>query len=173
MGTVRVLISKELIDQRVAQLARAIDAEYAGKDPVLVGVLKGSFVFLADLVRKLTIPVEIDFVRVSSYGARKQSPGKAKLVHGLGLPIKGRHVIVVEDIVDTGVTIRFVLDYITRRKPASLKLCTLFDKPSGRQVEVPVDYVGFAIPDAFAVGCGLDYDEKYRYLSDLCILEEP
>jgi hypoxanthine phosphoribosyltransferase len=173
MGTVRVLISKELIDQRVAQLASVIDADYEGKNPVLVGVLKGSFVFLADLVRKLKIPVEVDFVRVSSYGARKQSSGKPKLVHGPGLPIKGRHVILVEDIVDTGVTIRFLLDYFARRKPVSLKLCTLFDKPSRRRVEVPIDYVGFTLPDAFAVGCGLDYDEQYRYLPDLCILEEP
>jgi len=168
----RVIISREEIAKRIDELAAEIRRDYKDKNPLLIGVLKGSFVFLSDLVRALNIPVEVDFIRVSSYGACKETSGKVKLVQGLKTSLKGRHVLVVEDIVDGGLTVSFLLDYVKRRKPASLKLCTLFDKPSRRRVEVPIDYVGFTIPDKFVVGYGLDFNEGYRYLPDLCVLEE-
>ena len=172
MDKTRVIISREEIAKRIDELAAEIRRDYKDKNPLLIGVLKGSFVFLSDLVRALNIPVEVDFIRVSSYGACKETSGKVKLVQGLKTSLKGRHVLVVEDIVDGGLTVSFLLDYVKRRKPASLKLCTLFDKPSRRRVEVPIDYVGFTIPDKFVVGYGLDFNEGYRYLPDLCVLEE-
>jgi len=168
----RVIIPKKEIDRKVAELATELRKDYRGKNPLLIGILKGSFVFMSDLVRSMNIPVEIDFVRLASYGAGKDSSGKIKLIKDVETPVKNRHVLVVEDIVDRGLTVRFLLDYLSFRKPASLKLCALFDKPSRRKVEVPIDYVGFTVPDAFVVGYGLDFDEKYRYLPNLCILEE-
>ncbi len=167
-----VIVTREEIAKKVAELAVKIRKDYKGKNPLLIGILKGSFVFMSDLVRAVNIPVEIDFVILSSYGAGKESSGKIKLVKDVQTPIKDRHVLVVEDIVDRGLTVRFLMDYLSFRKPASVKLCALFDKPSGRKVEVPIDYVGFTVPDAFVVGYGLDYDEKFRYLPDLCVLEE-
>ena len=172
MDKLKVIIPKEEIAQRLTELAAEIRRDYKDKNPLLIGVLKGSFVFLSDLMRSMNIPVEVDFVRLSSYGAGKENSGKIKLVKDVETPIKGRHVLVVEDIIDRGLTVRFLLDYLSFRKPSSLKLCALFDKPSRRKVEVPIDYVGFTIPDAFVVGYGLDLDEKFRYLPDLCILEE-
>jgi hypoxanthine phosphoribosyltransferase len=168
----KVIITREEIAKRIDELAAEVRRDYKDKNPILIGVLKGSFVFLSDLVRAMNIPVEVDFMRVSSYGACTETSGKIKLVQGLKIPIKGRHVLVVEDIVDGGLTVNFLLDYVKRRKPASLKLCTLFDKPSRRKVEVPIDYRGFTIPDAFVVGYGLDCNQQYRYLPDLCVLEE-
>ena len=168
----RVIIPKKDIDKKVAELAAKIRKDYRGKNPLLIGILKGSFVFMSDLVRAMNIPVEIDFVRLASYGAGTDTSGKIKLIKDVETPIKGRHVLVVEDIVDRGLTVRFLLDYLSFRKPASLKLCALFDKPSRRKLEVPIDYVGFTVPDAFVVGYGLDFNEKYRYLPNLCILEE-
>ena len=172
MDKPKVIIPREEIANKVAEIATQLRKDYRGKNPLLIGILKGSFVFLSDLVRATNIPVEVEFIRISSYGASKETSGKIKLVQGLKIPIKGRHVLVVEDIVDGGLTVNFLLDYVKRRKPASLKLCTLFDKPSRRGVEVPIDYIGFTIPDAFVVGYGLDLDEKFRYLPDLCVLEE-
>ena len=171
MDKPKVLITREEIAKKVAELATELRKDYLGKEPLLIGILKGSFVFMSDLVRAMNIPVEIDFVRLASYGAGKDSAGKIKLVKDVETPIKGRHVLVVEDIIDRGLTVRFLLDYLSFRKPASLKLCALFDKPSRRKVEVPIDYVGFTVPDAFVVGYGLDFDEKFRYLPNLCILE--
>jgi len=172
LNKLKVLISKEEIEKKVTELAAELREDYHEKNPLLIGALKGCFVFMSDLVRKLDIPVEVDFIKVSSYGIGTHSSGKIKLEHGTKTPIEGRHVLVIEDIVDTGLTVRFLLDYISRRKPASLKLCTLFDKPSGRVMAVPIDYMGFTIPDAFVIGYGLDFDEKFRYLPDLCILED-
>jgi hypoxanthine phosphoribosyltransferase len=172
LDKLKVIIPKEEIAQRLTELAAEIRRDYKGQNPLLIGILKGSFVFLSDLMRSMNIPVEVDFVRLSSYGAGKENSGKIKLVKDVETPIKGRHVLVVEDIIDRGLTVRFLLDYLSFRKPSSLKLCALFDKPSRRKVEVPIDYVGFTIPDAFVVGYGLDLDEKFRYLPDLCILEE-
>jgi len=167
----KVIIPREEIANKVAELATQLRKDYRGKNPLLIGILKGSFVFMSDLVRAMNIPVEIDFVRLASYGAGKDSAGKIKLVKDVETPIKGRHVLVVEDIIDRGLTVRFLLDYLRFREPSSLKLCALFDKPSRRKVEVPIDYVGFTVPDAFVVGYGLDFDEKFRYLPNLCILE--
>ena len=172
MDKTKVIITREQIANKVAEIATQLGKDYRGKNPLLIGILKGSFVFLSDLVRAMNIPAEIDFVRLASYGAGTESSGKIKLVKDVETPIKGRHVLVVEDIIDRGLTVRFLLDYLSFRKPASLKLCALFDKPSRRKVEVPIDYLGFTVPDAFVVGYGLDFDEKYRYLPDLCTLEE-
>ncbi len=172
MDKPRVLIHREEIEKKVAELADELRRDYQDKHPLLIGALKGSFVFMSDLIRKLNIPVEIYFIMLSSYGAGRETSGKIKLLQRVKTPIRGRHVLVIEDIVDRGLTLSFLLDYLGRRKPSSLKLCTMFDKPSRRVVEIPIDYVGFTIPDAFVVGYGLDLDEKFRYLPDLCVLEE-
>jgi hypoxanthine phosphoribosyltransferase len=172
MEKLRILLSEEQIKQKVAELAAAITEDYRDKHPLLIGVLKGSFVFMADLIRALDIPLELEFIRLSSYGAAKESSGKVRVVQGLKSSIKGRDVLVVEDIVDAGLTMNFLLEYLRRRKPASLRLCAMFDKPSRRVVDVPIDYLGFTVPDAFVVGYGLDFDEDFRYLPSLCILED-
>jgi len=167
----RILITREEIEQTVVSLARQINRDYQGKQPLLVGVLKGSFVFMADLVRQLDLPLELDFIKVCSYGAARESSGSVRLVQGLSSPVEGRDVLVIEDIVDTGITISFVLDYLREQKPASLKLCALTDKPSRRRVPVAIDYVGLAVPDKFIVGYGLDCDERFRNLPDICVME--
>lgn len=167
-----ILIGRDEIQKAVARLAAEIGRDYQGKAPLLVGVLKGSFVFLADLVRLLDIPVEIEFVRLSSYGAGRKTSGKIRMVQGLSAPVRGRDVLVIEDIVDSGLTTTFLLDRLRRGKPASLRLCALLDKPSRRKVAVPIDYLGFTVPDKFLVGYGLDWDEGFRHLPDICVLEE-
>ena len=172
MNRLKVLISKEEIERKVTELAAELRNEYREKNPLLIGALKGCFVFMSDLIRKLEIPLEVDFVKVSSYGARTQTSGEIKLEYSTKTPIEDRHVLIIEDIVDSGHTVRFLLDYLGRQKPSSLKLCTMFDKPSRREMEVPIDYTGFTVPDVFVVGYGLDLDQKFRYLPELCILEE-
>jgi len=167
----KVLITQDEIKQAIARLAAEIRQDYKSKEPLLVGILKGSFVFMADLIRQLELPVEVDFVKLSSYGAGSETSGKVKVVQGLKTPIKGRHVLVVEDIVDTGLTISFLLNYLQKKKPASLRLCALTDKPSRRQVPVTIDYLGFAVPDRFIVGYGIDWNEKFRYLPDICFID--
>jgi hypoxanthine phosphoribosyltransferase len=167
----KLLITQEKICQAVVKLAAEIRQDYRGKDPLLIGILKGSFVFLADLVRELDLPVEVDFVKLSSYGAGTRTSGKVKVVHGLKSRIKGRDVIVVEDIVDTGLTVSFIMDYLRKKKPASLKLCALVDKPSRRKVPVIIDYLGFTVPDRFVVGYGIDWNEKYRHLRDIGFID--
>ncbi len=168
----RLLISRGQIAGAVDRLAREIERDYQGKHPVLVGILKGSCVFMADLIRRLDLPLELEFVRLSSYGAARKSSGTVRVVQGAKTPIRGRDVLVVEDIVDTGITISFFLAYLKKRCPASLKLCVLTDKPSRRRVPVPIDYLGFTVPDAFIVGYGLDFDEKFRNLPDIYTLED-
>ncbi len=168
----KVLVSRAELSSTVDKLAAAITRDYRDKNPLLLGILKGVFVFMADLVRRLDFPLEVEFVRVSSYGSGRETSGKVKMVQGLELDIKGRHVLVVEDIIDTGGTLAFFLDYLKKKKPASLKLCTLTDKPSRRRVPVKIDYLGLEVPDKFLVGYGLDCDEKYRNLPDICVLEE-
>ena len=163
----KVLFSEDEIKQAVARLAAEIKQDYQGKQPLLVGVLKGSFVFMADLIRQLQLPVEVDFVKLSSYGAGKETSGKVKVVQGLKTPIKSRDVLVVEDIVDTGLTLSFLLDYLRKKRPASLRLCALTDKPSRRQVPVTINYLGFTVPNKFVVGYGIDWNEKFRYLPDI------
>lgn len=171
-GSPKVLISGAEIGVVIKRLAAAINRDYRDKNPILVGILKGSFVFLADLVRQLDFPLEVDFVRLASYGGGTETSGEVKMAHALQTSVKDRHVLVVEDIVDTGITVKFLMDYLKKQKPASLKLCALTDKPSRRRVKVKIDYKGIEVPDKFLVGYGLDCDEKYRNLPDICILDE-
>ncbi len=168
----QILFSRQEIAATVKKLAAEIRKDYQGKYPLLIGILKGSFMFMADLIRLLDFPLEVEFIRLSSYGRGRESAGKIKVVQGLRTPIKGRDVLVIEDIVDTGLTITFLLDYLQKKQPASLKLCALTDKPSRRKVPVTIDYLGFTVPDKFIVGYGLDWDEKFRYLPDICVLED-
>jgi hypoxanthine phosphoribosyltransferase len=167
----KLLITQEKICQAVVKLAAEIRLDYKDRHPLLIGILKGSFVFLADLVRELDMPVEVDFVKLSSYGTSTMTSGKVKIVHGLKSLVKGRDVIVVEDIVDTGLTVSFIMDYLRKKKPASLKLCALVDKPSRRKVPVNIDYLGFTIPDKFVVGYGIDWNERYRHLRDIGFID--
>lgn len=167
-----MLYPREQIQATVAALARDITRDYAGKNPLVIGVLKGSFVFLADLTRRLEFPLEIEFVRLSSYGRGTSSSGKVTVVHGMRASVKGRHVLVVEDIVDTGLSITHLLESLRVKKPASLRLCCLLDKPARRRVPVEIHYRGFTVPDRFLVGYGLDHAEQYRNLPDICYLEE-
>ena len=160
-----VLISTERIATKVDELAARISQDYAGRQPLLlIGVLKGSFIFLADLSRRLTLPHRVDFIALSSYGQGTRPSGEVRLVMDLRQPISGMHVLIVEDIVDTGHTLSYLTELLGARKPASLKICTLVHKPSRRQVVVPLDYVGFDIPDHWVVGYGLDYADLYRTL---------
>lgn len=173
MPELQVLYSPEEIRETVARLGREIGKDYKDKNPLLIGVLKGSFVFMADLIRNLAMPLEVEFVALSSYGrGRKESSGKVKIVQGLRTPMAGRHVLVIEDVVDTGLTLSFFLDYLRRKKPASLKVCALFDKPSCHKVPITIDYLGLSVPDVFVVGYGIDYDERFRYLPGLCFLSD-
>jgi hypoxanthine phosphoribosyltransferase len=167
----RILLSHEQIEAAVKKLAAEIGQDYQDKYPLLIGVLKGSFMFMADLIRHLDFPLEVEFIRLSSYGRSRESSGKIKMVQGLRAKVGGRDVLAVEDIVDTGLTTGFLLDYLRQKKPASLRLCALTDKPSRRQVPVTIDYLGFTIPDKFVVGYGLDWDEKFRNLPDIYLLE--
>ncbi len=166
-----ILLTRHEIEGTITRLAGELNRDYQGKHPILLGVLKGSFMFMADLIRRLDFPLEVDFIRLSSYGSGKESVGRIKVVQGLRTPVRGRDVLVVEDIVDTGLTIAFLLGYLRRKSPASLKLCALTDKPSRRQVPVTIDYLGFTVPDKFIVGYGIDWDEKFRYLPDIYALE--
>ena len=167
-----LLFHRDEIDTAVRKLATKIKQDYHHKSPLLIGILKGSFMFMADLIRYLDFPLEVDFIRLSSYGSSRESSGRVKAVQGLRSSIKGSHILIIEDIVDTGTTIAFLMDYLRKKKPASLRLCALTDKPSRRQVPVTIDYLGFTVPDKFIVGYGLDWDEKFRYLPDICFLEE-
>ncbi|MBT9683095.1 hypoxanthine phosphoribosyltransferase [Pseudoflavonifractor sp. MCC625] len=167
----RVLFTEEQLQARVAEIAAQIDRDYAGKQPLLVSVLRGSFVFMADLVRRITLPCTVDFMAVSSYGSGTTSSGQVKIVKDLSEQIEGKDVIVVEDILDSGNTLSYLLKLLEARHPASIRLCTLLDKPERRTKPVAVQYSGFTIPDEFVVGYGLDYDEKYRNLPYIGILK--
>jgi hypoxanthine phosphoribosyltransferase len=166
-----LLFTGDEIAATVKRLAAEITRDYHDKHPILIGILKGSFMFLADLVRRLDFPLEVEFIRLSSYGGGK-SPGKIKLVQGAQTKIKDRHVLVIEDIVDTGLSIAFVLDYLGKKSPASLKLCTLTDKPSRRKVTVNIDYLGLTVPNKFIVGYGIDWNERFRYLPGIYAIED-
>jgi hypoxanthine phosphoribosyltransferase len=167
----RILFTGEQIAATVSRLAAEIRHDDRDKHPILIAVLKGSFVFLADLVRQFDFPLEIEFVRLSSYGRETKSSRKIRVVQGVQAEIKGRHVLVIEDIIDTGLTTGFLLDYLGKKKPASLKLCTLTDKPARRQTPVDIDYQGLTVPDKFIVGYGLDWDERFRHLPDIYVME--
>ncbi len=168
--TLKPYISERRLAARVRALGRSIRADYRGRDLVLVGVLKGSFIFMADLARAIDLPLTCDFMRVSSYGSRTTSSGSIKMEFDLSQPVKGKHVLLVEDIVDTGWTLDHVLKELRRKKPASLRLAALLHKPERTRVEVPIDYLGFTIPDRFVVGYGLDFDGRYRNLRHLAVL---
>ena len=166
-----LLFSREQIARRVRELAATISAEYAGRDLVLVGILRGAFVFLADLLRHLTIPAAVDFLGAASYGFGAETSGEVAITKALQLPIAGRDVLLVEDIEDTGMTLKAILDRLAREQPRSLKVCTLIDKQERRLVDVKVDYVGFEIPRGFVVGYGIDYAERFRHLPDIYRIE--
>ena len=165
-----ILFSEEQLKERVAQIAAQIDRDYAGKELMLVSVLRGSFIFMADLVRAITVPCRVDFMAVSSYGSGTVSSGQVQITKDLSEDITGRHLLVVEDILDSGNTLSYLLEVLRARKPASIRLCTLLDKPERRVKSVHLDYTGFTIPDAFVVGYGLDYDEYYRNLPYIGVL---
>ncbi|HAL73956.1 MAG TPA: hypoxanthine phosphoribosyltransferase [Clostridiales bacterium] len=165
-----VLIERDEIARMCQRLGDQISHDYAGREVILIGVLKGAFVFLADLARHLTIPVKIDFMSVSSYGSGTRTTGIVRIVKDLDTDITNKHIIVVEDIVDTGLTLNHLRELLSTRNPASIALCTAFDKPDRRKVQIDVEYVGMKIPDEFIVGYGLDYDGNYRNLPDVSIL---
>ena len=167
-----VLVPREKIREMVKRLGKRISEDYEGEELVLVGVLKGGFIFLADLMREITIPVDMDFIAVSSYGAATKSSGVVRIIKDIDLDIVGKHVLIVEDLVDTGLTLRHLKDLFNTRGPKSVKICTAFDKPSRRKVEIEVEYNGIEVPDKFIVGYGLDYAGKYRNLPDVCTLKE-
>ena len=167
-----ILFNRQEIEATVSRLAAEISQDYHDKYPLLIGILKGSFMFMADLIRHLDFPLEVDFIGLSSYGKGRQTLGRIKVVQGLQSPIKGREVLVIEDIIDTGLTTAFTLDYLRQKKPASLKLCALTDKPARRQVPVMIDYLGLTVPNKFLVGYGLDLNQKFRNLPDICLIED-
>jgi hypoxanthine phosphoribosyltransferase len=160
----KVYYTEEMIQNRVRELGAQLSADYDGKKPLLIGVLKGSFLFLADLARAMDIPCEFDFIAASSYGGGTESSGVVKMKKDVDAPVDGRHVIIVEDILDTGLTLECLRRYFNGLKPASLKICAFLDKPARRKVPIEADYVGFRCVDAFYVGYGLDYDGFYRNL---------
>ena len=161
---IRVLVSEEEVDRRIEEIGAQISKDYAGKQVHLICVLKGGVFFTCELAKRISIPVSMDFMSVSSYGGDTKSSGVVRIVKDLDEPLKDKHVIVIEDIVDSGRTLSYLLDMLESREPADVKLCTLLDKPDRRVVDVKVDYTGFEIPDEFVVGYGLDYDQKYRNL---------
>jgi len=165
----KVLLSNDAIQARIHEMGREIAQDYAGREPHLVGVLKGAFTFLSDLARAIELPMTLDFIAVSSYGAATKTSGEVRLVKDLDQGLEGRDLLVVEDIVDTGLTLNYLLNLLKARGPRSLKVATLLSKPSRRLVQIPVDYVGFSIDDHFVVGYGLDFNEKYRNLRDIVV----
>ena len=169
--TIREMISEEKVDERIRELGRQISEDYAGKQIHLICVLKGGVFFMCELAKRITVPVSLDFMSVSSYGSDTKSSGVVKIVKDLDESLKGKDVLVVEDIVDSGRTLSYLLEMLKDRGPASLKLCTLLDKPDRRVVDVHVDYTGFQIPDEFVVGYGLDYDQRYRNLPYIGVVE--
>ncbi len=165
-----VLISEAQIQERVAALGAQITRDFAGEEILVIAVLKGAILFLADLMRRIDLPLSVDFLAVSSYGAGTQSSGVVRILKDLDEPIEGRHVLIVEDIVDSGRTLDYLLRMLRQRRPATLHVCTLLDKRERREIDVPIDYVGFDVPDAFVVGYGLDYAELYRQLPFIGVL---
>ncbi|MFH0788563.1 MAG: hypoxanthine phosphoribosyltransferase [Pseudomonadota bacterium] len=161
------LYSQREIQKKIKELARAISKDYRKEELVLIGVLKGAFVFMSDLARNLSIPVKLDFVRLASYGSQSRSQGKIRLTKAIELPIRDKHILVIEDIVDSGLTLKFLLDFLNKENPKSVRICALIDKTERREVPILVDYVGFSISKGFIVGYGLDFDEQYRHLPGL------
>jgi hypoxanthine phosphoribosyltransferase len=167
----KLLFSKKEIAQTIARLAKEISSDYVNKQVVLIGILKGAFVFLADLVRQLSIPVEIEFMRIASYGSQKESSGEIIIKKDVEISLEGRDILVIEDIVDTGISLAFLLDHLQACNPDSVKVCALVDKKSRREVAVEVDYIGFEMDEGFIVGYGIDFNEGYRALSEIFVVE--
>jgi len=165
-----VLMTEIVVQARIGELAAKINHDYAGKELLVVGILRGAFIFLADLVRKLEMPVVVDFMAVSSYGQATRSSGVVRILKDLDESVAGRRLLLVEDIVDTGLTLKYLSEYLRAKQPADLRVCTLLDKPDRRQVDIKPDYNGFAIPDYFVVGYGLDSGQRYRNLPGIYVL---
>ncbi len=170
-GIKGVLVGRDVLHEKAKELGTQISRDYREKELVLVGVLKGGFVFLADLMRHITIPVDMDFISVSSYGNSTRSSGVVRIIKDIDINITGKHVLIVEDLVDTGLTLKHLKELLNTRGPLSVRICTALDKPSRRKAEIEVEYKGIVIPDEFVVGYGLDYGGKYRNLPDLCTLD--
>jgi hypoxanthine phosphoribosyltransferase len=167
----RPIVTQEEMRARIRELGKQITIDYTGKDLVLVGVLKGAYAFYADLARAIRIPIRVDFLMVTSYGSRAKTSGKVKMVTELTEEIKGKDVLLVEDIVDSGLTVQYLLKTLGKKKPKSIKVCTLLSKPERRTIDVTIDYEGFRIPNKYVVGYGLDYQQKYRNLPYLAVLD--
>lgn len=165
-----ILVGEEQIQRRVAELGQRITADFAGEEILIIAVLKGAVLFLADLIRHIDLPLAVDFLAVSSYGAGTESSGVVRILKDLDAPIEGKHVLIVEDIVDSGRTLDYLLRMLRQRRPATLHVCTLLDKRERREIDVPIDYVGFEVPDAFVVGYGLDFAEFYRQMPFIGVL---
>jgi hypoxanthine phosphoribosyltransferase len=160
----QILFTEDQIDNCIFELAKMINIDYQGKNPIFIGVLKGVFIFMADLLRKIEISCDVDFLAISNYSTDARNRGVVRLVKDLDIPIEGRHVLFIEDVIDTGLTLNYLLRNLRERLPASLEVCTLFNKPSHRLIDIPIRYKGFELPDKFIVGYGLDFNEKYRNL---------
>ena len=171
-GTVgETLVSEEELQTRIRELAAQVSADYQGREMLVIGVLKGAVFFIADLLRQLTVPCELDFMAVSSYGSSTHSSGVVRILKDLDIPIAGRHVLVVEDVIDSGLTLSYLLKNLASREPASLEICSLLTKPGHRRLNIPIRYIGFDLPDAFVIGYGLDYSERWRNLPYIAVLE--
>lgn len=167
----KIILTSQQIEEKVGQIGQAISRDYAGRNPLLIGVLKGVLLFMADLLRAVTIPVEMDFMAISNYSPEARASGVVRLEKDLETPLKGRHVLFVEDVIDTGLTLNYLLRSLREREPASLEVCTLFNKPHHRLIDIPLKYKGFDLPDRFVVGYGLDYREQYRNLPFVALLK--
>ena len=167
----RILLSEDQIRARIQELGQQLTADYREKNPIFVGILKGVVVFFADMIRAIPIDCQIDFMAVSSYGGGTESSGKIQVKKDLSADIEDRHGVILEDILDTGLTLRHTVDYLMTKHPASLKICTLLDKPDRRKAEIQADYIGFTVPNLFVVGYGLDFDERYRNLPYIGVLK--
>lgn len=165
-----ILLTEEQIAQITAELGKKLTEDYAGKDVILVSILKGAVVFMSDIMRHIDLKCDVDFMVVSSYGSGVKTSGNVKIIKDIDIPLAGKDVIIIEDILDSGLTLNYIINMLKERNPNSIEICTLLDKPAGRQSEVKAKYIGFEIPDAFVVGYGLDYDEKYRNLPYVGIL---
>lgn len=166
-----VLFDREELRNKVAELGSRITEEYRGREVLVVGILKGAFIFMADLIREIQIPLEIDFMDVSSYGISTSSSGEVRIIKDLEYSIQDKDVLIVEDIVDTGLTLKYITELLKTRNPRSIKICCMLDKPSRRKTDIQADYVGYTIPDRFVVGYGLDYAEQYRNYPAVCVLK--
>ncbi|HHV45103.1 MAG TPA: hypoxanthine phosphoribosyltransferase [Firmicutes bacterium] len=167
---IKVLISEEALQERIKEMGAQLTADYAEGDLFIVGILKGAFIFMADLIRSIDLPLAVDFVAISSYGSGTKQTGVVRILKDLDSTIEGKDVLIVEDIIDSGLTLKYLVENLQSRKPRSLRICTLLDKPERREVEISTDYTGFVIPNLFVVGYGLDFDERYRNLPYIGVL---